>query len=125
MAKKGRYEADVIFLLNGVVINVESQRYFEVGHVLNYKSVFLKCESEYTMMAHSQEVDCLIFSEADFMNVCSEFSDFKKDIIDLINQEEDFIQQLKQTKAALGDKDLMKAILDESTDATKIQRETN
>lgn len=82
-----REEQQVCFIIQGIAINKSTSRYYQKGHVINYRSIFLNEPSRHSLIAYSPIVHTLVFEKNDFLSIINEFEDFKNDIRELIDRE--------------------------------------
>jgi CRP-like cAMP-binding protein len=87
LAKRMREEKQVYFIIQGVVANRTSMRFYHKGHMLNSLSIYSKQPSQYSLIAFSPIVNTLLFERDDFINILNEFEDLKNDIREMQEKE--------------------------------------
>ena len=79
ISKQGSEPSHVYFIMNGVVHNQTTNRYFERGQMINQQYIMLKTHILDQYVAHT-DVSVLKFDKLTFNLILEQFQDFKEDL---------------------------------------------
>lgn len=101
----------VYFIMNGIVMNQETQRYFESGQMINHDTIFQKQSCKNNLVAHT-EVAVFKYEKETFLKICETFPDISEDIETFIAEKKEHIINDEFMDKNIKNDKVRKAIVD-------------
>lgn len=105
IAQAGTQPQFVLFIMNGVVKNNSTGKFYEAGHMINHDSIVRKIDIIHDFVAET-EVVVLKYEKQVFEQIMDTFPDFYEDIMDSIHEKEQIDQAQKKIDQQMQDTNL-------------------
>jgi len=79
VAKAGSSPEYVYFIMNGIVMNTTTNRYYESGQILNHDCIVRKTSVQHNYIAHT-DIAVFRYDKETFLKICEQFPDFDEDV---------------------------------------------
>ena len=112
ICKKGNPVEYVYFIMNGAAINVETERFFESGQMINHDAIIEDKIIKQTFMAET-DVSVMRYEASVFEQIIDQFPNFYKDLKKFVDDKKELEESYKFKKRAVTDVNIQKLIINQ------------
>mmetsp|Transcript_5915 Transcript_5915/g.10087 ORF Transcript_5915/g.10087 Transcript_5915/m.10087 type:complete len:219 (+) Transcript_5915:144-800(+) len=122
IAKSGNRADFVYFIMNGVVHNLTTDRYFEAGQMINHDCIIQKTSITQDYIAES-DVSALKYERETFLMILDQFPDINEDMQQIVKDKMSFVENQKFIKNKINDQETRNLIINHYKDIVQEEKD--